>query len=140
MFFTVFKVHEEGKKSECVNMLVLCPSVFPVICNLGEHHADINYFTLLLFIGKNYKSGYSALEKQLFSPEEVQEILWKCSYYYSLCTSQITYRFSYNLDFHTKLLLLYCLSMYPGNSHSCGIFYKEKKPHTIKETHKKKGS
>lgn len=90
-----------------VNTLILCPSVFPVIHNLDEHCADvINYFTLLLFIRKNYTSGYSALEKQLFSPKGIQEILWKCSCYYSLCISQITSKFSYNLNFHTKLLLL----------------------------------
>lgn len=50
-----------------VNALILCPSVFPVIHNLDKHHADIiNYFTLLLFIRKNYKAGYSALEGELF--------------------------------------------------------------------------
>lgn len=114
-----------------VNALILCLSVFPVIHNLDEHYDDIiDYFTLLLFIRENCKFRYSAIEKQIFFPrrglrDSLEE---KCSCYYSLCTPQITSKFSYNLYFHTKLLLLCHLLMCPGNNHLYGIFYTEEEP------------
>lgn len=79
VYFTVFKVQEEiySMCCECVDFVTR--KVFSAICNLDEHHAyTVNDFTVLFFIDKISKSGYSVLEKQLFS--------WKSS---KICSGSV---------------------------------------------------
>lgn len=48
----------------------------------------VNDFKAFLFIDKTYKSGYSGLEKQLFFPEKLQEIVFVIKFVYITNSSQ----------------------------------------------------
>lgn len=65
----------------------------------------VNDFKAFLFIDKTYKSEYSGLEKQLFFPEKLQEIVFMLL---SLCISQIAARvWSDHVDWYCFTVFYY---------------------------------
>lgn len=104
-----------------VLILWLAKSSLTIYCS-EIYIYTINDFIPFLLIDKIYKSGFSALEKQLFSQKNSKKF---CSCYYSLCISQMTARAWYNHINWYCYIVFYYVQIIARNVRS-SIKYKKK--------------